>query len=63
MAFHQTKVASIPSFFTQQAEVTMGAITNGSAATTRFAWLISNASASQLITTSYGSHATYQLHL
>ena len=33
-----------------------------SAATTRLAWLASNAQASQSITISYESHASYQPH-
>ena len=41
----------------------MAIITNESAATTRLTWLTSNASISQLITASYGSHAAYQPHL
>ena len=40
----------------------MAVITNESTATTRLAWLTSNASISQLITTSHGSHAAYQPH-
>ena len=43
----------------QQAKVTVAVITDENAFKTRLACLTSSASASQLITTSHGSHAAY----
>ena len=62
MVFYQTMVAIIPYSFKQQVKVTIITIINESSAIIRLAWLISNASASQLITTSHESHAAYQPH-
>ena len=62
MAFHQTKVSVTPYSSPQQVKIFIALITNESAAKTRLAWLTSNASAGQLITTSCKSHAAYQNH-